>query len=243
MAKALVLGATGYTGREVVRLLAEQDVSAHAHIRGDSPHIRKRIEEMSSLGAIPESTPWEKDAIDALFRQVQPTVVFALLGTTRKKANTAKNNGLDASYEAIDYGLTKMAIDAAVQSGTRPRFVYLSSLGAGGRARSAYMSARAKTEAVLLHSGLPYTIARPSFITGPDRTEARPAEHVGALLASGLLTLCGWFGARDFRDKYRATTASRLARSLIHYAYHKDGENRVLTSELLYRSGEISAPT
>jgi uncharacterized protein YbjT (DUF2867 family) len=245
MAKALVLGATGYTGKEVVRLLAEQGIPVHAHIRGDSPHIRNRIEEMSALGATPESTPWETEAIDSLFRRVQPTVVFALLGTTRKKALVAESGGQDASYEAIDYGLTKMAIDGAVRSGTRPRFVYLSSMGAGGRAQSAYMSARAKAEAELVHSGLPYTIARPSFITGPDRTESRPAEHVGAWVASGFLTLCGWLGGRDFRDKYRPTTATRLAHALIHYGYNKDGENRILTSEFLYRSGtvSVSAPT
>ena len=155
----------------------------------------------------------------------------------------AQKSGEDATYEAIDYGLTKMAIDAAVKSACRPRFVYLSSLGAGGNARSAYMGARAKTEAALLHSGLPYTIARPSFITGPDRNESRPGEEIGAWLASGLLTFCGWLGARDFRDKYRPTDAKGLALALVHFAQSKEGENRVISSETLYRSRSGSAAT
>ena len=41
---AFVAGATGYTGREVVRLLAERGIETYAHIRPDSKS-RARFEQ------------------------------------------------------------------------------------------------------------------------------------------------------------------------------------------------------
>ena len=36
-----VVGATGYTGREVVRLLREKRIPTVAHVRPDSPRYRR----------------------------------------------------------------------------------------------------------------------------------------------------------------------------------------------------------
>ena len=38
---AFVAGATGFTGREVVRLLVERGVPAVAHVRPDSPRLEE----------------------------------------------------------------------------------------------------------------------------------------------------------------------------------------------------------
>ena len=89
--------------------------------------------------------------------------LFALLGTTRRRARV---EGLEAAaaYEGIDLGLTAMLIDALRASEQRPRFVYLSSLGARPDSGNAYLDARWRTEERLRESGLPCAIA-PSFVT------------------------------------------------------------------------------
>src|SRR5690606_15395334 len=97
-------------------------------------------------------------------REIAPAQLYILIGTTRTRAKREAVQG--DIYEAIDLGLTRLAVDAAMQSGTRPRIVYLSSIGADTSARSPYLRARGKAEQVVRDSGLPWVIARPSFIGG-----------------------------------------------------------------------------
>ena len=79
---AFVAGATGYTGREVVRLLVEKGVPAIAHIRPDSNRMEEWKERFGALGAEFDVTPWEEAAMTQTMARVKPSFVFALLGTT-----------------------------------------------------------------------------------------------------------------------------------------------------------------
>ncbi len=67
-------------------------------------------------------------------------------------------------------------------------------------------------------SGLPYVIARASFITGPDRDEPRLGERVAAAASDGALAVAGLLGARRLRARYRSITNTELARSLVRLA-------------------------
>ncbi|HWU90462.1 MAG TPA: epimerase, partial [Kofleriaceae bacterium] len=98
-----------------------------------------------------------------------------------------------------------------------PRLVYLSSIGASEHARSTYLRARGKAEAVVTGSGLPWVIARPSIITG-DRDDRRLGERTAGLVGDGLLAVAGLLGARRTRDRYRTTTPDVLASALIRLA-------------------------
>jgi uncharacterized protein YbjT (DUF2867 family) len=218
-AVAWVAGATGYTGREVVARACALGRRVHAHVRPDSPRLEAHRERFESLGAIVEATPWERGALATRLAEVQPTEIYALLGTTQARARAAAKSGAPpADYAAVDVGLTLMLYRACEDAGIRPRFVYLSALGAGPKASTAYMRARWEVEAALRAGGLPYTIVRPSFISGPDREERRLGERVGATVGDALLGVVGALGGAKIRDRFRSIDAAGLARALVDLA-------------------------
>lgn len=230
-----VAGATGYTGRNLVHLsTGRDDRRVRAHIRPGSSSLERLRTEFEAAGAAVDTTPWDEAAMTHSLREHAPAAVFALLGTTKKHTRAAAARGEDAGYEAVDYGLTALLIRAAVASGVRPRFVYLSTMGLGSsEPRGAYMRVRWRIERELAASGLPYTVVRPSFISGPDRGESRPGERVGAAVADGALALVGAFGGKRTRDRYRSITGSALAAALARLALDPGAEDRIVEADEL----------
>lgn len=226
---AFVAGATGYTGREVVRALREREVRTVAHVRPDSSRLEEWRARFEELGAEVDTTPWDAEAMAACLKELAPGQVFSLLGTTRKRARAS--GAADESYETVDYGLTALLIDAAAAAGSQPRFVYLSSAGVKPGSRNRYLAARARAESRLRESGLPFTIARPSFITGPGRDDSRPGERAAATVADGLLAGVALFGGRKLRRRWRSTTNTVLADGLVRLAFDDGAANAVVESE------------
>jgi len=231
---AFVAGATGYTGREVVRILREGSIRTVAHVRPDSSrldHWRGRFE---ALGAELDTTAWEQRAMSATLAQLRPTLVFALLGITRARAQGEAKAGLEAStYESVDYGLTAMLRRAAAALEPAPRFVYLSSAAVKESKPGSYMNARWKVEQELLAGSMPYTIARPSFISGDDRDDGRMGERVGSSIVDAALGVAGLFGAKRMRDRYRSTSNTVLADALVRLALAPEAANHIIESENL----------
>ena len=207
-----VLGATGFVGREVVRQLCVRGAKVYAHVRPDSKKLAEWKQTFGELGAELDATPWDAAALAARWRDVKPAQIYVCIGTTRSKAKSDAVQG--NIYEAVDYGLTKLAVDAARGSETTPRIVYLSSVGADPNARSEYLKWRGKAEEAVKSSGLPYAIARPSIITG-DRDETRIGEKTAGIVGDGLLAVVGVLGGKKLRDRYRSTTPDVLASALI----------------------------
>lgn len=218
-----VAGATGFVGRNVVAQLLARGRRAVAHVRPDSSQLAQWQERFAASGAEVDPTPWELDALARRFAELRPSCLFLCIGTTQKRARADKLDG--NPYELIDYGLTKLAVDAAVQAHAAdpevsPRVVYLSSIGAAVDARSAYLSWRGRAEEVVKQSGLPWMIARPSIITESAsgdgaRDDRRPAERAAAVVGDAALALLGGLGARKLRARYRSTTPDVLAAALI----------------------------
>jgi uncharacterized protein YbjT (DUF2867 family) len=234
---AFVAGATGFTGREVVRQLLESRIPTFAHVRPDSTRLEEWKERFSGLGAEVDTTAWDRSSMTDTMLRIRPFCVFALLGTTRARMREAARSGRDPitqGYEAVDYGLTALLIEAVKEADVSPRVVYLSAAGVKGDSRSAYYKARYKAEEFLRASGLPYTIARPSIITGPDRDENRPLERAGAAVADRLLWVAAFLGAKGLKARYGSTTNVRLAEALVRLALDPHAENRILESEELY---------
>ncbi len=209
---AFVLGATGFVGREVVRQLCVRGTKTYAHVRPDSSKLAEWRTRFGEVGAEVDATAWDAAALAARWRELAPAQIYVCIGTTRSKAKTDQVQG--DIYEAVDLSLTKITIDAARGSEQKPRIVYLSSVGADANARSAYLRARGKAEDVVKTSGLPWVIARPSFITG-DRDESRLGEKTAGAVGDGLLAVVGVFGGKRMRDRYRSTTPDVLASALI----------------------------
>ena len=209
---AFVLGATGFVGREVVRQLCVRGAKTYAHVRPDSKQLAEWRARFGELGAEVDTTAWDAPAMAARFRELKPSQVYVLIGTTRNKAKSDAVQG--NIYEAVDLGLTKIAVDAARGSETRPRIVYLSSVGADPGARSAYLKARGEAEEVVKTSGLPWVIARPSIITG-EREDGRLGERTAAVVGDGVLAVVGVLGGSKLRARYKSTTPDVLASALI----------------------------
>ncbi len=219
---AFVAGATGYTGIEVVKCCVAAGLRTIAHVRPDSTSLERWREEFSGWGAEVDTTAWEAPAMTSTFNRLKPDLVFALLGTTRARAKRSAP-GVDAGYEAIDYGLTMLLLEAAVAT-TRPKFIYLSAVGARANAASEYMRVRGRVEDALKESGLHYVIAKPSFICGADRREARRGELLGSRAIDGALATVGFLGGRRLQAKYQSMTGPELGRALVALARSPEGE-------------------
>ncbi len=209
---ALVLGATGFVGREVVRQLCVRATETIAHVRPDSKQLAEWQRTFGELGATVDTTAWDATALAATFRVTKPAQIYICIGTTRHKA---KADAIEGNiYEKVDYGLTALTVQAAKASEVSPRLVYLSSIGADASARSQYLAWRGKAEDVVKSSGLPWIIARPSIITG-ERDESRFGEKAAGVVGDGVLAVVGLFGGKKVRDRYRSTTPDVLASALI----------------------------
>lgn len=215
--KAFVAGATGLTGRFVVDALRSAGAEVVAHVRPDSPRLAEWRERFTKLGVTVDASAWDERSIEAALKAHAPSLVFGLLGTTQARVKRVARAGGDAAketYDAVDVALTEMLIHGAKLLEPKPRFVYLSSVGAGDDARGSYLAARSRVERTLRASGLPFTIARPSFIVG-ERDDIRAAEKLFAPIADASLSLLGALGARKTADRYRSITGEQLARALV----------------------------
>jgi len=231
MLTAFVAGATGYTGRAVVGALVSAGVETWAHVRPDSSRLENWRERFEALGAQVDTTPWDAQALETRLTALKPDAVFGCLGTTKKRIARETAQGRPSSYQTVDYGLTVMLHTAAQACGSNPRFVYVSSAGAKPGGEGSYLGARWAVEQTLNASHLPYTIARPSFITGRDRDEDRPAERLGAAMSDGMLRLVGALGAKSLRDRYLSTTNTTLGAVLARLAFEPDAAGKIVESE------------
>jgi uncharacterized protein YbjT (DUF2867 family) len=220
--KALVFGATGFVGSEVVRQLCLRGDSVVAHIRPDSVQIAAWRARWEPQGAVIDTSPWQLEALVAAMRMHVPDAVFILIGTTAKRANRSDlPDGHGDQYQKVDYGFTKLVCDAVSASALPSRLVYLSSLGADASAGNAYLKARGQAEDAVRQCGNPWVMARPAIITGSGdsaRPESRPAERAMAVAGDCALTALKLFGARKLASRYRSTTAPVLASALIRIA-------------------------
>jgi uncharacterized protein YbjT (DUF2867 family) len=219
MTTAFIAGATGYTGRHVTKRLAREGVQTVAHVRPDSAAMGSWTARFSAAGASVDATPWNVDDLARTMARVRPDLVFTLLGTTRARAaRDARATGAAAGYDEVDYGLSAMLLRAIRSAGVRPRFVYLSSIGARESSRNAYLAVRGRFERALKESGLPYLIVQPSFISGSDRDERRVAERVASIVTDVLLRVVAGVGARTLHDRWATLTGDALAAGMVRLA-------------------------
>lgn len=233
MAPTLVLGASGYVGQALVQELRRRGHPTVAHVRFDSPRLEHWRAQFAALGAEMVSTAWDSGQFAALLREREFARVYLCLGTTLRRRLWKSKSSVENTYEAVDFGLSALVIDACVEAGVRPRIVLLSAAGARTTARSPYLAVRGKLEAHLQASGIDFTIARPAFITGPGRAEFRPLERLGAALFDMALLWCAVLGMQIMRERYRAIGATELAKALVTHGADPHGRNRVLDGERL----------
>jgi hypothetical protein len=206
---AWVFGATGLTGRGVVRALCLANINCHAHLRPNSSSRDSMETLFSELGAFVEPFDWTETQLKAAFEKAHPTVVFLTLGTTNARAK------LDGQgHRAVDYRLTKMVLDVLKAEYPEAQVVYLSAVRSLGASLSDYFKIRVELEAELKTFDTHVLVAQPALITG-DRIDARPWEHRAAVATNrGLdcLSAIGWTG---MARRYRSLDGTTLARGMV----------------------------
>jgi uncharacterized protein YbjT (DUF2867 family) len=214
----LIIGATGYVGRNVLARARQAGHDAIAHVRPGSAAGDRSAADLVASGARVIRTPWSAEAWYRYFEAHPPERIFLLLGTTAARAKAAAAAGQpDASQAAVDLGLTMMILSAARTASPEAGLVYLSSLGASATGNE-YLRVRATVEAALVAGPNPFTVVRPSFITGPDRGEVRPGERAGAMATDALCALLRMVGSRRRAAKLASITGPDLAAILVELA-------------------------
>jgi len=215
MREVAVFGATGATGRELVRQLAAIDgVTVHAIVRRP-PTAGERPPGVVDH-VIPSLEPRQFPTLPAL------DAAFCALGTTIAKA------GSQSAFAAIDHDLV-VAAGAWAKSQNCPQFHVISSLGATTETRNFYLRTKGETERDLEALDLPsLTIYQPSLLHAPARDEFRLGEWLGyfALAAIGRLPL-------PAVRRIKPVPVAQLAACMIHHARApRPGCHRVTSGEI-----------
>lgn len=171
---AIVIGATGLTGRSILRHLVnceEYDkilVFARRPLDRSDPKIEFHQVDFELL------EDWQ--------HLVKGDDLFSALGTTRKQAGSKDNQ-----YR-VDYTLQTGVIGAAAQNGTRRLFL-VSSPHADTKSPFFYLRMKGELEIFSANQEFKTMVFfKPSIITG-DRPDERPAEKLGAAISRRLGTL------------------------------------------------------
>jgi uncharacterized protein YbjT (DUF2867 family) len=168
----LVIGATGQSGAAAVSALVARNMPVRVLMR---PHRT----------AGPAVPPGCELALGDITRP--DTLVAALDGVTAVVNCVGVGHDLrtrPSTIETVEVTGNRNLIEAAVAAGQAPHVVYLSALMAERAPYARPFAVKRLTEAVLVASGLPFTILRPSNFT---------ESIVGDFVTNGVASLAGRF--------------------------------------------------
>lgn len=161
---ALVIGATGLVGRQLVLLLLD-----HPDFDRVTCFVRRS---MGLAHAKLQEEIVDFDQPETWKHLLRGDVLFSCMGTTLKAA------GSQEAQWRIDYDYQFEAARQAAENGV-PTYVLVSAAGADAHSRLFYNRMKGQLDEAV--ASLPFqrvTILRPSILDG-DRKESRPGEKVG----------------------------------------------------------------
>jgi uncharacterized protein YbjT (DUF2867 family) len=215
---ALIAGATGLVGGELLELLVADPAIARVHSLVRRPSGRqhaKLSEHVVDFGDLVTTAALGPPVAEA----------YCCLGTTMRAA------GSRAAFRRVDHEYVTAFARLALGLGTASLTV-ISSLGADPGSRSFYLRTKGEVEHELTSLGLPsLAILRPSLLLG-ERRELRAGERAGELalrLASPLL--------RGALARYRPVHARTVARAMAACGRRGGPGVHVLESDDIERVG------
>ena len=189
---ALVAGATGLVGGELVRQLATHPAYATVRI------LTRRAPDTRTPGVEPLIVDFER--LDAYADQIDANDVFCALGTT------IRNAGTQAAFRRVDHDYVLEVARLARARGAR-HFLLVSSVGANPASRVFYSRVKGEIERAVQQLGYPsLTIIRPSLLLG-DRSEFRLGEV--------LVKPFGFLMPRRYRPVYASVVAATMIAAAI----------------------------
>lgn len=215
--RVFVAGATGATGQVLVPLLT---AAGHDLVL----HVRPRTAGEHPMGRDPRARVFDlADAASLTDALRGCDAVVSLVGTMKKRFAAGD------TYESADIGSTRQLVDAAKAAGV-PRFLLLSSYGAGGA--GAYLKAKAECERLVRESGLRWTVFRPSALVSPP--DASEGHHGKREVPGFVVRAAGLLAGLGLADDLRPIPLDVLARAFERVlAIPRDGD--VLVGRDLWR--------
>ena len=203
MKVALVAGATGLIGNEVLKLLLDDPEYHEVKILTRRPVDISHRKLKTVLADV--------DSLKKVAGELKADTIFCCLGTTMKKA------GSKEAFRKIDFTYPLEIASIAHQSGAK-QFLLVSALGADPSSSIFYNKVKGEIEEAIAKLGFTsYHIFRPSLLLG-DRSESRPGEDAAKVVYKYLGFL--------IPQKYKGIEASRVARAMVHYAREeRDGKH------------------
>lgn len=219
MAKtAIVLGATGFTGNILLKMLLEDERYGHVIVFGRNscnikhPKLEEYIIDLFELSHYGD--------------KFKANEVFCCVGTTKAKTSNKE------TYVKIDYGIPVAAAKLCKKNGIET-FLVISALGAKKKSKVFYNRTKGKMEAAVLEQQIPHTyILQPSLISG-KRDEFRLGEYVFNALM-GLIKPMFRFGGLK---RYEPIAPETIAKCMVWVANNKYNSVRI-ESEKIQELGE-----
>lgn len=194
MPVAIIAGATGLVGHSCMEALL-----ADAHFQSVVALVRRPLTTRhAKLGEIIT----DGNPIPPL-PDMPGGAAFCALGTTIRKA------GSQAAFREVDFDYPLRLAHAARKAGAGT-FVLVSSVGANPFSSNFYLRVKGEIEEEVKKIGFPTVhIFRPSILTG-QRSESRPGERFGIVLAQALQwVLIGGL------SRYRPIAAAEVGRAMV----------------------------
>ena len=209
--KALIAGATGLVGTELLKLLIQSESYNKIHVlnRRDVNYESSKVtNHIIDFDKLEEFEP--ENEIDD---------VFCCLGTTIKKAKTKEN------FRTVDFDYVVGLANKSKEWNTS-KFLVISALGANKKSSIFYNRVKGEMENALKELGLPHLfIFRPSLLIG-DRKESRPGEKTAILVYKVINPL--FVGKLK---KYRGINIKKVAHAMIETAIHNEDTFKIFESD------------
>ncbi len=211
---ALVIGATGLVGSQLVDLLLRSECYAEVRVLGRTPLDRThlKLRDIKYDFKQPDAT------------QVQGDDVFCCLGTTMKQAGSK-----EVFYE-VDHDYPLQIARLALENGAS-QYLIVTAMGADPSSTFFYNRVKGETEEDLQQLGFDALhIFRPSLLLG-DRDDKRLGERIGEVVMNIFKPVM--LGPLK---KYRAIDSAKVARAMLAKARQPEARGA-----FIHQSDEMQA--
>ena len=208
---ALIAGATGLVGKELVQFLLKTDYYNSLHIVGRRPY---ELEHLKIKSYKVDFNHFEEFKCSALIHDV-----YICLGTTMKKAGSREN------FSKVDFGYI-LKIGQWARKNSVGKLAVISSMGSSESSKNFYLRTKGEMEKAIANLILPNVIVmRPSLLLG-QREEFRLAEKMGIIFSRPLIKLM--IGRLR---KYRPVYASQVAKAMFHLTINAERMVTIVENE------------
>lgn len=214
MKTAIIIGATGLTGKALLYQLLE-DKQFNAIIL----FLRKELN-ISHPKLVQHCIDF--NALEAYKDLIKGDVIFCCLGTTIKTA------GSQEAFKKVDYTYPTEFAKIAKQNDVST-FCLQSSLGADSKSNNFYLKVKGETEDFIRQLNyVSFSIFRPSMLLG-NRTEFRLGETIGKIVMQGLSFM--FIGKLK---RYKAIHVNQVASAMIKHSTANKTGNIIIENEEMF---------